>query len=275
MRNSIFVRVIVISLFFSSFAWAKSQSESAKLAELDKNGEPVANLIASVLTASGNSLKLYERYGSPCPPGAMCILGFWERTREFRITRKSRDFCGSLHYRATWSDKKQSATLELVDHKNRVCMDLRKYRWDISLAEVDGTTRYFGGTPGTDPKPPVDCSEIARDKMCTMVFMPATCSASSVNGRKLAEPITAAGGNPCMAQSAIRVAACQKGLDWENLNDDEITCSVQGVTPCPMFMCAAPPAGCQLIPNNQVNENGCPVSCGDIVCSGGPDVAGN
>ncbi len=75
MRNSIFVRVIVISLFFSSFAWAKSQSESAKLAELDKNGEPVANLIASVLTASGNSLKLYERYGSPCPPGAMCNWG--------------------------------------------------------------------------------------------------------------------------------------------------------------------------------------------------------
>jgi len=272
MQSSILFRFVVLSLFFSSFAWAKE--ESAKLAELDQNGEPVSNLIVSVLTATSKKLLLKETFGSPCPPGAMCILGFWERTREFRITRKSRDFCGSIHYRAEWSEKKLSAKMELVDHDKRRCMDLRTYRWDVTVSEADGKRRYFGGTPGIDPQKPKDCAEVTRDKMCTMQFMPATCSVSSINGNPLSQPVSATGGNPCQAEAALRGAACEKGLDWEAIREDEVVCSIS-VQACPMFMCVDPGPSCKLVPNNEVDQNGCATSCGDIVCTGGPDVAGD
>lgn len=269
--------VLLGSIFFfifSSNAWAKAPGEPAfraELEELDKDGQPLPpNLLKQSLTMNKRGEKVAsfaftEIFGAKCPPGALCILGYWEVTREFYPVRKSITNCGSTRYQAIELSSKmrpmRPAMIEVVDHSTRMCDDLRRYGWDVKLVDQKNV-RLFGGNPKPVGKPN-DCG--SRNTICTMQFQPSTCVASTWDGEKLREPLKAEGGNPCMAEAALRTAACERGLDPDAGRDEEIICSIQI---CPAILCAAPPPGCRYEPPQQLNEWGCAVSCGTLKCDG-------
>lgn len=251
-------------------------AESAEMTALDSAGSPLPpNLMSFSLTLDKRTLTFTETFGSKCPPGAYCILGVGQTIREFRIIRRGLDRCGSTRYVAEWRDKKARARMELADHRNRMCKDLRRYDWEMNLRESDAKPRYFGGFPKA---PANDCSKIGSDVACIMLYAPSTCSVSSIDGKPLREPISATGGNSCMAANSLKKAICEAGHRWQDVDDSEVSCELdQNVAiACPAIMCAAPPSGChyQPDPNPTRDENGCALSCGVLACgSGGPDIA--
>lgn len=279
MKRLAFVIFVLGSLIVAGQALGETPAKRAVLEMLDAEGTPMPPSLTKftlVMNKQGEkvvSFTLTETYGSPCPPGAMCILGFREITREFKVTHETLDRCASTVYSAQYMDKKKGrmsraiSRLAVRDHSRRICMDLRPYGWDVALTEASKLRRTFGGNPEAIQQT-ADCASITQNTICTMEFAPATCSAFTLNHEPLKPSISAEGGNPCAAMANVRAAACERGLDWQALRDEEIHC---GFKMCPVFMCAAPPVGCSYVPDNKVDERGCPASCGALVCQGGPD----
>lgn len=241
-----FLLFAVILLSFTKSAWG-----SAVAAEMtdENNSQP---LVRYTLTLEKRQLIFRETYGSPCPPGAMCILGFWERVRNFRIVAQYRDRCGSTHYQGIT----KGSRMELVDHRERTCKDARRWAWVATLSEVRQKPRTFVGNPKAD------CSEVTKDTLCTMQFMPALCSFDGVS---------AEGSNPCHATAKLRQSLCEAGKDWE-VDENQVICAIEDSMPCPLPMCAAPPPGCRYVPDPDLAPGECPMGCGNLECEGGPDI---
>lgn len=69
-------------------------------------------------------------------------------------------------------------------------------------------------TPCTDYEP----------GMCLQVHAPARCVALSVGGRPTRKPLLAKGSNACIAVDRLRKKACDRGLPWRDLAEDEVYC---------------------------------------------------
>lgn len=60
--------------------------------------------------------------------------------------------------------------------------------------------------------------------LCFQMHAPSKCVSLSVGGEILKRPILADGVNRCFATNALRKKACDKGLDWRELADEEVHC---------------------------------------------------
>lgn len=62
--------------------------------------------------------------------------------------------------------------------------------------------------------------------ICNMMYAPSWCVTLSVGGEVLKKPLLAKGSNGCVAVHALRKKACDKGLQWRNLSEEEVHCVV-------------------------------------------------
>lgn len=60
--------------------------------------------------------------------------------------------------------------------------------------------------------------------LCFQMHAPSKCVSLSVGGEILKRPLLADGVNRCFATNALRKKACDKGLDWRELADEEVHC---------------------------------------------------
>jgi hypothetical protein len=183
----------------------------------------------------------------------------------YRVTQRKSLDCGSVLYVAQSRrfPKRSSSTLSVIDHSSRVCDDLKPAIWEVVEKSSKGGKRYFYGNPRPVGK---DCSQVNAGTACIMLYAPATCTVSSYDGRPLNPPVVASASNLCFAAGAVRAAVCERGLDENLLQDDDVVC-VSDFSICPTVMCAAPPEGCRYIPSDEKNEDGClTYSCGVLVC---------
>lgn len=144
---------------------------------------------------------------------------------QFRITRVRKSECGSVRYQAT--DSRGRRWLELTDHTNRTCLDYHKYKWDVRVTDRRRVRLYYG-----NPKPvmpPLVCLE-GINTMCIMVYAPATCLATTLDGGRTPIPrLEAKGSNSCHATVALQTAACAAGYSLDRLTSSDIQCSFDGV----------------------------------------------
>jgi len=243
----------------------------AELVELDNEGQPVPSLTSYQLTLNKlrdrlMSFTLLQITGSKCPPGALCILPYFEIKREFRIIKQADVGCGSRKIFAINVDREYPSRLTVLDHTTRLCDDFHPYTWVVTVQEGKHRRKNLGGNPSPTDQDEANCAEIGQNTICTMEYAPTTCTAYTLHGERLNEAIGAHGGNPCLASMNVKIAACEKGLEWWRLRDDEIFCPIAIEPPCPLFSCAAPPPGCRYVPDGALNDHGCPVSCGTVVC---------
>jgi hypothetical protein len=62
--------------------------------------------------------------------------------------------------------------------------------------------------------------------MCIQVYAPAWCVALSVGGEVVKSPVLGKGSNACFALGKLRKRACEQGLNWKELSDEEVHCVV-------------------------------------------------
>lgn len=60
--------------------------------------------------------------------------------------------------------------------------------------------------------------------LCMQIYAPAWCVSLSVGGQVVKRPLFAKGGNSCIAMESLRKKACDQGLSWKNLSDEEVHC---------------------------------------------------
>jgi len=60
--------------------------------------------------------------------------------------------------------------------------------------------------------------------LCFQMHSPSWCVSLSVGGEAVKKPLLAKGINRCFATNALRKSACEKGLSWRDLSDDEVHC---------------------------------------------------
>jgi len=60
--------------------------------------------------------------------------------------------------------------------------------------------------------------------LCIQVYAPVWCVSLSVGGEVVKKPIFAKGSNACVATNQLRKKACDKGLSWKDLADEEVHC---------------------------------------------------
>lgn len=182
----------------------------------------------------------------------------------YRVTQVSDAGCGSQRIFATEvTQANQPIVLTLLDHTTRVCDDVVVAKWEVSLAQKKKPVRLFVGDPKSLKSAP-DCSKINDNMACPMLYAPITCGVNSWKGKPLTPPISVSGGNNCLTQLGIRTALCERGLDYENLENEKVMCEYR---PCPMPMCAAPPEGCHTVAIPDRNAQGClAFPCGTLEC---------
>lgn len=277
MKSYLLFIAVVIGCLSIEAAYGKGLTPrpvmEAELQEMDGDGRPIQSLMHFLLTLNkagerSHSFTLVETFGSKCPPGAYCILPYFETRREFRIFRSLDAGCGSRRLFAKNFENGRISLITVLDHTRRLCDDYQPYSWVVSLRDYQKKTRSFVGNakPIDAPGDPKRCAEIAEKAICTMQYAPSSCRATTLNGDPLDKPIAARGGNPCLGAVNVKTAACEKGLEWWKLRDEEIECFFTSEVPCPMFMCAAPPEGCRYVPEPKLDPRGCATSCGTLVC---------
>lgn len=255
----------------------------ADLIEMGADGQPIPSIVKYHLARNDDakrpvSLSFTEGPG-PCSPPRLCPM-MPTRLREFQILGETQDRCGSVRYEAIavvpsgaqWAAAglklTRPARLTLTDHTHRRCDDFRAYLWEVAIADPGHAKRRFAGNPAPlDPTP--SCGDIAKETLCTLEVQPTVCSVRSVAGTPLPTPVAASGQNRCAAIRDIESVLCEQGLDWKRIDDP--TC-VTAVQMCPIPECAAPPPGCNYVPDpTQKDANGCPLGCGRLACdAGGP-----
>lgn len=65
-----------------------------------------------------------------------------------------------------------------------------------------------------------------RPSLCIQMYAPVWCVSLSVGGEVVKKPLYAKGSNACVAMDQLRKKACDKGLSWKDLAEDEVHCVV-------------------------------------------------
>jgi len=60
--------------------------------------------------------------------------------------------------------------------------------------------------------------------LCFQIHSPAWCVSLSVGGEVVSKPLLAKGVNRCFATNSLKKRACDKGLNWRELIDEEVHC---------------------------------------------------
>lgn len=63
-----------------------------------------------------------------------------------------------------------------------------------------------------------------QQSMCIQMYAPVWCVSLSVGGETLKKPLYAKASNACVAMNQLRKKACDKGLSWKDLADEEVHC---------------------------------------------------
>jgi hypothetical protein len=207
----------------------------ADLVEITDRGAFVAPTVTYTLTLNEDasehpvSFTMMQTVKNNCPPGAACLQGTAARTWELKIKAQWKDLCGGSKYLAmAWQENKgrpkNLSYLWLTDNRTRTCDENFKYEWEVRFKSYDRPGyQIFGGTPH-----PVDtavsCDDIGKDMFCSALYLPSQCSARSVDGTLLPNPIEATGSNACFAKGALKREVCRQGFRADDLRDEEITC---------------------------------------------------
>lgn len=194
-----------------------------------KDGNPIYTFVYENNVLTQNQIKdkvssfLYERRtGQPCPPGVYCIQGENYYSIQFENVKVGQDRCGSLKYSAVSLDRKVS--LQVVDHRTRRCDDYKQDRWEITISEK-GMRRYFRGNPESIAQ--TDCERYVRNTICTMQYMPVSCSVQSVNWEPITPGVSAMGSNSCFAEAELKKKVCERSYNADKLQEGEIVCIPQ------------------------------------------------
>jgi len=256
--------VLIFLLIFGLYSLnASGGTLRAELSEFTEDGEPIVNI------APGVKILIMMKRGERALSFEFIEKGV---KTVFKVINRRRDGCGSMRFYAvdlTNRRSKNKGVLVVYDHTLRICEDLRPAIWEVKLFSRPNPTRYFQGNP-VSLFPPRDCSKIAHDAICLALYAPATCTVDHLeNGIQLKPPIEALGTNSCYAALNVRVAACERGFDPERIDDEDIYCTLENIpTPaCPLAACPESLSGCETVPSDEVNENGCPLyPCGIPNC---------
>jgi len=62
--------------------------------------------------------------------------------------------------------------------------------------------------------------------MCIQIYAPAWCVSLSVGGEVVKKPLFAKASNSCVATDRLRKRACDQGLNWKELSDEEVHCVI-------------------------------------------------
>lgn len=201
---------------------------------------------------------------APCPQQPTI------RTR-FHVTGKRQLDCNSFKWTGFAREKRNWKKLEVIDHTERMCDDVKEFLWEAKL-QKGKRVRLLVGNPVADD---IDCGKYVDGKVCTMQMMPVRCKALSYGGQPLEFPIVVDGSNPCHANIDMDFKACERGLDPERFVDGDIKCMFAPPPPivvevphkCPIASCVAPPEGCIVEPDNTKDAQGCLVNpCGNLMC---------
>lgn len=258
--------VILCLLVFSYSAIIRAEAPKAKplsglqdtsylkafVKEVDPLGRESLHPSTSLLTLHRNSqtlkpstFTLTETVGStPCKEGAGCApMPVSMKVRTFRIAKVTATRCGSIHYIAeevlpylasvtilpqTW------ARLEVIDHHYRFCQEPKRHLWDVWLTnfphprKVDpARTQYLYGDPESAWNYD-GCLHQASSGTCTMLYLPATCTAQTADGGKTRiHEITAYGSNSCHSILQIKTEACARGIQPSRLEENDIRCMTE------------------------------------------------
>jgi len=74
---------------------------------------------------------------------------------------------------------------------------------------------------------PVSAKSVCEDfesSLCFQIFAPVWCVSLSVGGEVVKKPLLAKGSNSCIAIESLKKKACDRGLDWRKLVDEEVHC---------------------------------------------------
>lgn len=63
-----------------------------------------------------------------------------------------------------------------------------------------------------------------KESLCIQTHVPVWCVSLSVGGTALKKPLYSKASNACVATNQLRKKACDKGLDWKSLADEEVHC---------------------------------------------------
>lgn len=267
----------VFFLTFASLAFgeaidgpAQSQAEpkavmNAPLVQLDQDGKIISapTIYDLTLYKIGEHPISFQLDQKPnCAEGDICPQ--FIVTTSYRILNTEETDCGSVRYYAVTADKTQIMTV--LDHTRRACNDSQPYQWAVQLQNSSGGEKMLYGNP--EPiDDETDCQSYVQNTLCDMIYMPATCQVSSIDGQPVQPTISENGVNACFAAANVKASVCERGFDPELLQEDEIVCTPAAPKSCPVPECAAPPANCRYVANSAPKDaSGCPVGCGALLC---------
>ena len=78
--------------------------------------------------------------------------------------------------------------------------------------------------PGCQPSHAKSLCQDFESALCIQIYAPVWCVSLSVGGEVVKKPLYAKGSNACVATHRLRKKACDKGLSWKDLADDEVHC---------------------------------------------------
>lgn len=93
---------------------------------------------------------------------------------------------------------------------------MKKIFWVITLLSVGV---LFSKPASAESK----CTDFEQS-MCIQMVAPVWCVSLSVGGEAVKKPLYAKGSNACVAMNQLRKKACDKGLSWKDLADEEVHC---------------------------------------------------
>lgn len=228
MRSSVSFWLGAATLFLLTSTSANADSALAKatLSEIDKDGHEINTTSSFSLTEYAKGKSKRPSYFSftedrnivciqaPCPSAV---------TTDFKIKAISKDSCGSTVFVA--QNNSRGNRLTVLDHSTRVCDDVQKYRWQVSLVGPRYSKRLFQGNDLRSVASD-SCLSKLENMICITLYAPVDCTASTVDGGKeTIEPIKASGSNSCHAAWLIKTQACALGIDPDRFQDGDMKCS--------------------------------------------------
>jgi len=93
---------------------------------------------------------------------------------------------------------------------------MKKIFWVMTILSVGA---LFSNHASAESK----CSDY-KSSMCIQMYAPVWCVSLSVGGEVLKKPLYSKGSNSCVAIDQLRKKACDKGLEWKDLADEEVHC---------------------------------------------------
>ncbi|MBI4405882.1 MAG: hypothetical protein HY537_17110 [Deltaproteobacteria bacterium] len=258
--GALFLHILTVYLYAEDQAMRIDLGEvaymQAMLTEVDSLGHETGNSIKT-LTLFRNarsekpvSLEFTEAFLPPPCKGEICpMIASVMRIRNFRIINISADQCGSVRYvaaeklpnmKASAPVMNRPAKLFLTDHSDRTCKDWRKYHtWEVRLVDYlpkgPVKVRNFFGEPEYVFNVEA-CLEEVYQTACSTLYLPATCTAVSLDGGKtMIAKYSAFGSNSCVGVIAVKAEGCRRGFDPDRFLENDIVCAVTNPPP-PVFL---------------------------------------